>query len=923
MKRSLFLLLFIFIGADYLSAAEDEDCFTCHEDRALTTQRGNQEISLYVDRDIFSRSIHSASGCVSCHPAADVAEFPHPEHLPPVNCAECHDQIQSEYDQGIHGMAFKNKEIYAPNCSECHGKHDILPTENEKSYVYKMNIPFLCGKCHREGAPVARVYQIPEHNILENYSESIHGEGLFKKGLIVTAACADCHDSHKILPHTNPEASTSPRNIASTCKACHSRIEDVHLKVIEGEKWRKDPKSIPICTDCHVPHKARKSTVALSLSDRVCLECHEKPGVHKTVNEESISLLVKEETLEASIHRDVTCVKCHSDVDPRLHRPCATAGKVDCASCHIVIGEQNAMSGHEVARQKGVENAPECKTCHSYHDVKSHLDERAPTFRSSIPKLCGECHRQDSKIKEMSELAEQNALADYSQSVHGRSLAEKGLLPSAVCSDCHTAHMVLNQKDTRSSVHIKNIPATCSNCHRGIYNDFVNSVHFSGDNHESKNLPSCANCHSAHTIEKVETDQFMTEVTKTCGACHESLSETYLETMHGKAYRLGYLKSARCSDCHTAHNILKVTDPNSSVGLHNIVSTCQQCHEDANMRFTGYLTHATHHDPTKYPTLFYTYWAMTSLLVGVFTFFGIHTLLWLPRSLRHLRERKKHEKEEAGRYYIRRFEVSQRITHLFVIFSFMSLALTGMMLKFSSMPWAGYLADFIGGVRMAGLIHRFAALITFGYFISHIFLMIKKMRHRRLNIKEFLLGSNSMMFNLNDLKDFWGTIKWFVGKGPRPSYGKWTYWEKFDYFAVFWGVAIIGFSGLMLWFPEFFTKFVPGWLINVATIIHSDEALLAVGFIFTVHFFNTHLRPESFPMDKVIFTGLVPLEEYKKDRPREYEALRESGALKKVVVKDYIPRKRDKLVSVIGFTFLTIGVILIMLIIYSVLFGYK
>ena len=87
-----------------------------------------------------------------------------------------------------------------------------------------------------------------------------------------------------------------------------------------------------------------------------------------------------------------------------------------------------------------------------------------------------------------------------------------------------------------------------------------------------------------------------------------------------------------------------------------------------------------------------------------------------------------------------------------------------------------------------------------------------------------------------------------AGRGPQ--YGRWTYWEKFDYFAVFWGIAVIGSTGLMLWFPEFFTRLLPGWLINVATIIHSDEALLATGFIFTVHFFNTHLRPEKFPMDR-------------------------------------------------------------------------
>ncbi len=134
-----------------------------------------------------------------------------------------------------------------------------------------------------------------------------------------------------------------------------------------------------------------------------------------------------------------------------------------------------------------------------------------------------------------------------------------------------------------------------------------------------------------------------------------------------------------------------------------------------------------------------------------------------------------------------------------------------------------------------------------------------------------------MMPNRRDLTELVGTLKWFVGLGERPAYGRWTYWEKFDYFAVFWGIAVIGSTGLTLWFPVFFTRFLPGSFLNVATIIHSDEALLATGFIFTVHFFNTHLRPEKFPMDITVFTGRMPLEELERDKPREYEALVASG----------------------------------------------
>jgi len=160
------------------------------------------------------------------------------------------------------------------------------------------------------------------------------------------------------------------------------------------------------------------------------------------------------------------------------------------------------------------------------------------------------------------------------------------------------------------------------------------------------------------------------------------------------------------------------------------------------------------------------------------------------------------------------------------------------------------------------------------------------------------------VFNRQDWREFVASRKWFGGKGARPAYGRWTYWEKFDYFAVFWGVAVIGSTGLLLWFPEFFTRLFPGWMINVATIIHSDEALLAVAFIFTVHFFNTHFRPERFPIDTVVFTGGEPLEKFKHLMP----------APPTVIVK---------LWRRFGFGVLTLGLLLIALILYAAIFVYR
>jgi cytochrome b subunit of formate dehydrogenase len=920
--RVLLIIMLVCLPAGSLFA-DNETCFECHGDDELTAERGGREVSMFVSDVKFGQSVHADLECIDCHQDADVEDFPHDEDLENVYCGMCHDDAQLNYDAGIHGIGYKQKAVYAPSCADCHGKHDILSSKNEKSPTYMMNVPILCGKCHREGAPVANTYKISEHNIIENYSQSIHGEGLFKKGLTVTATCVSCHNSHMILPRTYANSSVAPRNIAQTCMRCHSKIEEVHTKIIRGELWESAPGAIPACTDCHLPHRARKESVALNVSDRSCLKCHEKEDVHKMVDGEKVSLVVKKADLADSEHRNLPCVKCHSDINPKLHRPCETAGKIDCSTCHAKVSDEYYASGHGQQYVKGNENVPYCTDCHGSHTVVSHLKEESPSYRANIPTMCGECHRESGKAMSNPNLHEKDALADYSTSVHGRGLTEKGLLPSAICVDCHNTHLILPLEDPASSINKQNVPATCSTCHRGIFKEFNKSIHFATVDDHRKNLPTCSDCHSSHTIQRVDQDRFVFQVTNQCGSCHKDLADSYFDTMHGKAYTLGYMEAAKCSDCHGAHEILGINDPNSSVGYKNVVTTCQKCHEDANERFTGYLTHATHHDPVRYPVLYYTYWAMTSLLIGVFGFFGLHTLLWMPRSIKAALERRKHHKAGDEKYFFRRFTRSQRLTHIFVIFSFLILAMTGMILKFASMPWARFVSDAMGGVRNAGLLHRFAAIITFGYFAFHVYSLLKRKSETKQTWKDFIFGPNSMMFNLNDLKDFGGTIKWFFGLGKRPDYGRWTYWEKFDYFAVFWGVAVIGLSGLLQWFPEFFTLFLPGWLINVAAIIHSDEALLATGFIFTVHFFNTHLRPEAFPMDKVIFTGLVPLEEYKQDRPREYEELKAKGKLEEHLVTTPVSESRDRLISIFGYTALTVGILLVVMIIYSVLFAYK
>lgn len=269
-----------------------------------------------------------------------------------------------------------------------------------------------------------------------------------------------------------------------------------------------------------------------------------------------------------------------------------------------------------------------------------------------------------------------------------------------------------------------------------------------------------------------------------------------------------------------------------------------------------------------------------------------------------------------------RFTRLNRALHIVMIVSFMSLALTGLTLKFSYTGWARTMSRLLGGFESAGYIHRVGAVLMIGTFLTHLSNLHSRKRREFGSWRALLFGPNTMLFTKRDLSEFVGSLKWFLGRGPRPRYGRWTYWEKFDYFAVFWGMAVIGSTGLMLWFPEVFTLVLPGWLINVATIIHSDEALLAVGFIFTVHFFNTHLRPEKFPMDIVIFTGRMPVEELAEDKPAEYEALVASGELETHLVEPYQPIV-IRAARIFGWAALSLGFAIVVWIIYAMVFVYR
>jgi cytochrome b subunit of formate dehydrogenase len=264
---------------------------------------------------------------------------------------------------------------------------------------------------------------------------------------------------------------------------------------------------------------------------------------------------------------------------------------------------------------------------------------------------------------------------------------------------------------------------------------------------------------------------------------------------------------------------------------------------------------------------------------------------------------------------VRRFDAKARALHVVVMTTFLGLSATGMPLLFSDAPWARRLASLFGGFAGAGIVHRAFGAILLAAVVYHVGDIAWRAFVR--GERGLLWGPTSMVPQPRDFVDFYRQMKWFVGAGPRPAFDHFTYWEKFDYWAVLWGTAIMGAAGLILWFPVAASRLLPGWVFNVALFVHGAEATLAIGFIFVVHFFNGHLRPGKFPMDLVIFTGSLSTEELGHERADELARLRAEGVLESQAAPTPTPAilRRAYTVGTIG---LVLGLALVVLIVFAV-----
>ena len=633
-------------------------------------------------------------------------------------------------------------------------------------------------------------------------------------------------------------------------------------------------------------------------------------------------LFVQAEATKDSVHAPLHCVECHQDAAHLPHAPVLT--KANCSTaCHEQAVKAFETGAHKSALDRKEALAPTCATCHGGHDIRKASDRKAPQNKLNSLHLCGDCHSKHAPSANGT--AASDRINNYLDSAHARAITGAGLPMAATCSDCHSAHAVKPSKDPTSTVSRNNIPQTCGKCHVGIVEKYLTSVHGQKNAAKPGSAAVCTDCHTSHQITLASSPKFMLDVIGECGQCHDSPDktgdrvgtyyQTYAQSYHGQVTRLGTTRAARCSDCHGSHEIHPLNDPASKVAKANLVTTCGACHSSANAKFVQFDPHANHRDAKNYPLLHGVWLYFMLMMSAVFTFFGVHTLLWFFRATRERARLGAHAHHHAkSDTAIRRFTGLDRINHALVALTFFGLTATGIPLVFSTQPWARTLANLVGGVEAAGLWHRFFAILLILNFALHFIGLGLAFRRRKCSAREWLFGPNSLVPRWKDAKDIFGMFRWFFGLGRPPRLDRWTYWEKFDYWAEVGGSMIIGGSGLLLWFPELTARIVPGWTFNIAMIVHGYEALLAIGFIFTIHFFNAHLRPGTFPVDEVIFTGTLPEHELKEQRPEEYQRLVDTGKLESLRVKSPDPNRRPVIVLIavvsVGFGLVLLGLII-------------
>jgi formate dehydrogenase gamma subunit len=608
-------------------------------------------------------------------------------------------------------------------------------------------------------------------------------------------------------------------------------------------------------------------------TNEACLECHSDKTLTGSDSVGTvINMSVDADTFKTSSHGSMACVDCHADLAEATDFPHADKLKpVDCGGCHSDVQGIFAGSAHGTAADNP--NAPTCASCHSKHAILPHSNPAASTSPKNLPYTCASCHHKI-VLKEDTDIRIADSFDRYMKGIHAEGIS-KGIGSAASCNDCHGTHDLYKASDPRSLANKMNIPKTCSKCHNDVYFQYGRGIHGKALAAGILDAPNCTDCHGEHEIRRIDDPNAPVNQSNlaeyVCGKCHndpqlvqkyglpEGRFTSYQDSYHGLAVRGGSLKAANCVSCHKAHEILPSSNEASSINKSNIVGTCQKCHPRANLAFATSYTHRT--ASIQFNRL--DWWVRFIYIIAIVVIIGsmlAHNGVIIGA---FVVEKHRHNK---GLPTITRFTGSMVFQHLVLTVAFITLVITGFALKFPDAWWVSVL-NFFGiqeGAR--SVIHRVAAVLLVYITVHHTLFVLFTRRGR-----EELRG---LWPNLQDLKDVFINLKYHLGLSKEhPRYDQYDYTEKAEYWALVWGTIAMALTGFVLWFPTFFTSFMPAWVVKIAETIHYYEAWLATLAIAVFHFFFVIFHPEQYPMSFAWLTGKITEESCRMHHPRWYERI--------------------------------------------------
>jgi cytochrome b subunit of formate dehydrogenase len=567
-----------------------------------------------------------------------------------------------------------------------------------------------------------------------------------------------------------------------------------------------------------------------------------------------------------------SCVDCHKDVKSLAHE--TPPQKVSCVQCHADAGQAYRHSIHAKVDKSGKIPAS-CQDCHGdVHQIEGAGDPKSPINHANVPATCGRCHGQKFLMESNGESAQ--PFLSYQESVHGRAVAN-GSQKAAVCTDCHGTHEILLASDPRSPISKFNVPATCGQCHTDVANTFMQSIHGQAIARGNQLAPVCTDCHGIHSIKSIKNpnapaaEQNLSR--DICARCHEGvrLSQefgvpgnpvtSYFDSYHGLAAKGGSVVAANCSSCHGVHNILPSSDPRSTINRANLDATCGKCHKGVTQKFTRTPVHlqdgarANDIDSIAVRWVRWIYIPLILIVIGVM--FLHNAIIWRSKAVARRRMQNP---------FMQRMTVNQRWQHLALLTSFIVLVITGFALKFPDTWFAHTLGM---GENLRGIIHRIAGCVLIGAGIYHVFYLAIAREGRLL--------LHDVTPRPKDAFDLWAAMRYYLGLSTvKPKFGRFSYGEKAEYWALVWGTALMGLTGIMIWAKVWVGDLLARWWVDVATAVHFYEAILATLAILVWHFYQVFFDPDVYPMNWAWWDGKMPVEHYHHEHELDADCVEKS-----------------------------------------------